>query len=120
MNKPKKKYTNNSTIPLTLIAAGIVLILISLIWQLYESLSAENNNAILQPTINSKLNNETLPTSLQPYDYLTSFQATSMQHQKSNSPRLVDTLPEIGQTVISQFSVIMNNGLQSRESSKFI
>lgn len=43
MGQTNKKNPNSSTIALTLIAAGIILILISLIWELFKSLSAESS-----------------------------------------------------------------------------
>lgn len=49
MGHSKKNNPNNSTVALTLIAAGIILILVALILQLYKSLSTQSGSVKTQP-----------------------------------------------------------------------
>jgi NADH:ubiquinone oxidoreductase subunit 5 (subunit L)/multisubunit Na+/H+ antiporter MnhA subunit len=50
-----KSNDTNSTVPLILIAAGIVLIIIVLIWQLFMSQSTASQRESIQPTVTSEI-----------------------------------------------------------------
>lgn len=51
----KKSNDTNSAVPLILVAAGIVLIIIVLIWQLFMSQSTSGQSESIQPTVTSEI-----------------------------------------------------------------
>lgn len=55
MTPSKKSDSNSSTTPLILMAAGFVLIIIVLIWQLYLSQSTNYNHSLLLPTATNEI-----------------------------------------------------------------
>lgn len=55
MAQPKKSNSNDNSAPLILMAAGLVLIIIVLIWQLYKSQSNNYNHSMLLPTATSEI-----------------------------------------------------------------